>query len=157
MERTRLTPRFYPEPVAPKSPARQHLFTLIVASLSLVCVFFTVFFAFNCSLDHPISQKLTFQKPERNITVLNILSHISMFVLAELTTSVFDMIRWALGSSDFGLSALTFILLSRATNVIGAFYLLLASVPGMSKFSGIADKGVRVWGSQRYICFTWVC
>jgi hypothetical protein len=156
MENGQLTASFQPEPVAPKSPSRQHCSTLLVACLSGICIFFTVFFAFNCSLDRPLSQKFTFQKPERSILVLNILSQLSMFLLAELTIGVFDMIRWAQASSESGLPALTFIILSSATSITGVLYLLLASVPGISKLSDAANKGLRVWGSQRYICYTWV-
>jgi hypothetical protein len=147
---------FQPNPVAPKSPLRQHLLTLLQACLSFGLLFFTIFFAVNCSRDQPLSQKLTFQKPESTVRVLNILSHVSMFVLAALTTSVFDMVRWALASSKYGLAALTFTLLGRATNVTGVLYLLLASFPWPCKTT--RDKsGVGLWGSQRYIWFTLVC
>jgi hypothetical protein len=147
-----------PERVAPKSPLRQHLFTLFQACLSFGLLFFTIFFAVNCSLDPPPWQKFTFQRPERSITCLNILSHASMFVLAALTSSVFDMVRWALASSDSGLAALTFTLLGRATNVMGVLYLLLfASVPWKSRLSCDVKSGMRIWGSRRYICFALVC
>ena len=137
------------EGVKLQSPARQQFPTWFLVFATSVCICITIFIAYNGSLDQPLSRKLTFETPERSITCLNILSHVSMFFLAELLSCVFEKIRWALACSEIGTSAYTFLALSRATNVIGVASLLLARTPGsLFKFA----NGVRVWGSQRFFC-----
>src|SRR5271169_6443774 len=127
-----------------QSPMRKQRYTLILATLTAGCMAFTVFFAYNSSLEHPMSSKLIFNRPEKSILVLNIASQITIFCLAELTTCVLDAVRWAFASSVTGASAYTFLALSRATNVIGVVCLLLGKD---SQESG--RDGHRIWGGQR--------
>ena len=126
-ERSMLFPerRVVPTPNDFQSPMRKQRYTLILATLTAGCMAFTVFFAYNSSLEHPISSKLIFNRPEKSILVLNIASQITIFCLAELTTCVLDAVRWAFACSVTGASAYTFLALSRATNVIGVVCLLL--------------------------------
>jgi hypothetical protein len=133
-----------PTPNDFQSPLRKQRSTLILATLTVGCMAFTIFFAYNSSLELPISSKLIFNRPEKSILVLNIASQITIFCLAELTTCVLDAIRWAFACSVSGASAYTFLALSRATNVIGIVCLLLGrdnQEPGRD--------GHRIWGGQR--------
>lgn len=130
-----------------QTPRRQYCALWLLSVLAATCLGVTIFFAFNCSLEYHLSQKLTFEKPERSITFLNIMSHISMFVLAELVSSVFEKIRWALASSQIGTSALTFLVLGRATNLLGVLNLLLSRKLNVSAFW--FGDGARIWGGQR--------
>ena len=99
-----------------ESPFRQQRFTLLLAVLTAICMSFTAFFAYNSSLEHPISSKLIFENPERSILVLNIASQVTIFCLAELTSSVLEATRWAFACTCSGVAAYTFLALSRATS-----------------------------------------
>jgi hypothetical protein len=127
-----------------QSPLRKQRYTLILATLTAGCMAFTIFFAYNSSLEVPISSKLIFNPPEKSILVLNIASQITIFCLAELTICVLDAVRWAFASSVAGASAYTFLALSRATNVIGVICLLLSRDD-----QKIGRDGHRIWGGQR--------
>jgi len=129
------------------SPFRQYRFTLILALFSTISVSFTVFFAYNSSLEQPVSSKLIFAKPERSVFMLNLLTQITIFCLAEVTSTVFDAIRWVMACRDSGISALTFLVMSRATNVMGVLCLIFGRG---TKPRGIQRDGHRLWGSQRY-------
>lgn len=122
-------------------------FTLLFALLTTICITFTAFFAVNSSLEKPLISKLIFEKPERSILVLNIASQISIFCLYEFTLSVFDAARWAFASSASGISAYTFLVLSRATNIVGVLYLMWGKGPEPKQ---IQRDGHRVWAFQRY-------
>ena len=113
------------------------LCTLLLVVLTAMTMSFTIFFAYNSSLAKPISRKLIPAKPERAVLVLNLASQITIFCLAELTTSVLEGLRWALACTPLGVSAHTFLALGRSTNVVGVLFLLFG-------------KGHKFWGSQRY-------
>jgi hypothetical protein len=128
-----------------QSPIRKQRYTLILACLTAAMLAFTVFFAYNSSLEYPVSSKLIFSRPERSILVLNIASQLTIFGLAELTNCVFEAIRWAFSCSATGTSAYTFLSLSRATNIIGVLCLWLAKGGEQQ----IGRDGHRLWGGQR--------
>lgn len=128
------------------APFRRYRFTLLLALFSVISVSGTVFFAYNSSVEKPISPKLIFAKPERSVFVLNVLTQITIFCLAELTSTVFDGIRWLMACSTFGIPALTFLLMSRATNVMGVLCLIFGRG---AKPRRIQRDGHRLWGCQR--------
>lgn len=127
-------------------PARKHRFTILLAIVTTFILSATIFFAYNCSLTQPVVPALRFALPVRNVFVLTLLTQLTIFALAELTSTVLDLIRWAFSCSARGVSAFTFLALSRATNVLGVFYLVLGSTHGSNGFSG---SGHRLWGGQR--------
>ena len=129
------------------SPVRQQTFTLIIACGTALCMAFTIFFAYNSSMERPVSIAFIFQNPERSILALNVLSQVTIFFLSELTTSVLEATRWAFACSASGASAFTFLSLSRATSLVGVLCLLMGSGPTPYKFE---RDGHRVWGGQRY-------
>ena len=130
------------------SSVRQQWFTIILAYTTATCVLFTLFFAYNSCLDYPVWRGLIFARPERTVWMLNILSQVSIFLLAELTSSIFDITRWALASRDTGIPAYTFLVLSRATSIIGVVSLLLARTVSTPRYQ---FDGHRFWGIQRYV------
>ena len=132
----------------PQSPLRRQRFTLILAYSTAICISFTIYFAYNSSMERPLSTCLIFERPERTILTLNIASQITVFLLGELTISVLEVIRWAFACSASGTSAYTFLALSRATNIIGVFFLL--QVKGRTR-QKLERDGHRLWGSQRYL------
>lgn len=124
-------------------PILKQRYAILIACITVACISFTTFFAYNGSLDHPLVPSLVFEPPERSILALNVASQLSIFLLAELTAAVFELVRWAFACSSFGISAFTFLTLSRATNAVGALYLLMKG--GKGKFT-ITH---RVWAFQR--------
>jgi hypothetical protein len=102
---------------------------------------FTIFFAYNNSLENPRVPALIAETPQRSILILNLASQLTLFSLAELTYAVLDATRWALACSTTGISALTFLTLSRTTSLIGAMYLAVGGKSGHAH---------RLWGGQRY-------
>ena len=127
------------------SPIQKQRSTLLLACLTAGFMAFTIFFAYNSSLDHPVSPSLIFSRPERSVLVLNIASQLTIFCLAELTSCVFEAIRWAFACSAAGTNAFTFLSLSRATNAFGVLCLLF----GRSGDHTFGMDGHRLWGGQR--------
>jgi hypothetical protein len=132
-----------------RSHHQQQFFTLLLVILTALTMSFTVFFAYNSSLPEPISRNLIFAKPERSILVLNLASQITIFCLAELTSSVLEVLRWALACTVHGVSAHTFLALGRSTNVVGVLFILFGR--GAKGKASVQRDSHRLWGSQRYI------
>lgn len=130
-----------------QGPIRQQRFTLLLAVLTALCMIFTIFFAYNSSLELPLSTKLIFERPERSILALNVASQITIFCLAELTSVVLEATRWAFACTSSGTSAYTFLALSRATSIMGVLSLLFYSGAKPKTFQ---KDGHRLWGGQRY-------
>ena len=63
---------------------RQYFLTWVLALFTLGWMIFTIYFAYNCSINNPLAPSLIFWKPERPILLLNILSQFTIFLLAEL-------------------------------------------------------------------------
>jgi hypothetical protein len=122
-------------------------FIILIAITTAICMTFTIFFAYNSSLEHPHMASLVAKTPARTILILNLLSQITLFFLAELTTLVMDVTRWALACSATGTSSLTFLALSQATSLLGTLYLSFGT--GTIR-GGFQRNGHRVWGVQRY-------
>jgi hypothetical protein len=127
---------------------RQKWGMLALTCLTTGCLAFTFFFACNISAENPVSTNLIFNQPNNSVLALNILSQISMFLLYELTTALLEAIRWTIACTESGSSAFTFLILSRATNIIGVFSLLASTGTTPGK---IQKDGHRLWGIQRYI------
>jgi hypothetical protein len=130
-----------------QGPIWQQRFTVFLAVLTGLCMIFTIFFAYNISLEQPLSTKLIFEKPERSILVLNVASQITIFCLAELTSAVLEATRWAFACTNSGTSAYTFLALSRATSIVGVLSLLFSNGAKPKTFQ---KDGHRLWGGQRY-------
>jgi hypothetical protein len=125
-----------------KLTIRNGWITLTLLCVTTLCMVFTIFFAYNNSLENPHVPALVANSPQRSILILNFASQLTLFSLAELTYSVLDATRWALACSTSGVSALTFLTLSRTTSLIGAFYLTMGGKNGHHH---------RIWGVQRYV------
>ena len=119
-------------------------FTFGLIAITSLVMTLTIFFAYNSSAEHPLSQKLIFANPSINILILNILSQLSIFCLSELTIWVYAAVRWSFASSLSGIPAYTFLALSRATSSIGVLALLIG--PNQS---GFKRDSHRFWGGQR--------
>jgi hypothetical protein len=127
-------------------PSRKHRITILMAVITSFLLGATIFFAYNCSLAQPVAPALRFAVPERNVFVLTLLTQLTIFSLAELTSTVLDLVRWAFSCSARGVSAFTFLALSRATNILGVLYLVLGTTRSSRGFS---TTGHRLWGCQR--------
>ena len=127
------------------STFRQFLWTWIVSLIAVAWVGFTICFAYNCTLVNPFLPSLLFSNPKYTLLMLNILSHGTIILLKDLTSSAFEAVRWAFASSKKGVSASSFIGLSRATSALG----ILDLVFGRSGSYGLGKDGHRLWGLQR--------
>jgi len=130
-----------------RSPTRNFIWTWILTIVSTVWVLFTVYFAYNCTLEKPLSTWLIFPGPDNTILTLNVLSHGTIFLLRELASSVFEAVRWAFASSKEGISAFSFLGMSRATSPLGVLNLMARSATSR----WFAKDGHRMWGLQRYV------
>jgi hypothetical protein len=126
---------------------RNKFITLVIAIITALCMTCTIFYAYNGSLEEPHIASLVAKTPERTILILNIMSQITLFSLAELTTLAMDATRWSLACSTTGASSLAFLALSRATSFLGVLYLSFGTGEIGAK---LERNGHRVWGSQRY-------
>ena len=132
-----------------QSTFRQFFWTWLLALFAAFWIMFTIYFAYNCTLEKPLSTALIFSSPDNTLLVLNILSHGTIFCLKELTSAVFEAVRWAFASSNKGIPAYSFLSLSRATNLFG----ILILFAGKEKNSLASKEGHRIWGFQRYHAF----
>ena len=128
------------------------LAAITVATITVICMTVTIFFAYNCSQEHPRLPGLVAKTPQRTIVILNVLSQLTLFVLAELTTLTMEATRWALACRRSGTSALTFAALSQATSLMGVLYLAFGNSGGTR---GPYDRKIkssehRIWSAQRY-------
>ena len=121
---------------------RNQIATYLIAIITLICMISTIVFAYNSSLETPLLPTLVAKSPERTILILNIMSQVTLFSLAELTTVTMDATRWALAGSTTGTSALTFLALSKATTLLGALVLSIRN----GKSDGNSH---RIWSMQR--------
>lgn len=117
-------------------------------------VAFTVYFAYNCSLEVPQAETLIFSEPQWTILTLAILSQLTIFLLAELTNSVFEIVRWTFVSSERGLPALSFFALGTSTTSLGLLMVLWNGFKNHQSNCNSQRKwlrdGPRVWSFQRY-------
>lgn len=69
--------------------------TITIALVTALLMSFTIFFGYNSSLQKPVLSLFVSKRPERSILILNVASNLTLFALAELTSSVCDTVRWA--------------------------------------------------------------
>ena len=106
---------------------------------------FTIFFAWNSTLVDPFMQSMLPSMPSHTITALNILSHVTVFLLQIFTSIVFEALRWAFACREHGISSFSFMVMSRAIAPLGVMYLLFFDCAAGSFWTGH-----RLWGFQRY-------
>lgn len=128
-----------------RSMWRQLLSTWILALLSGLLMAFTIFFAFNCSLQKPFAVWLLPSRSEDTLLVLNACAHGIVLLLAALTSRAFETVRWALASSERGIPAGSFLGLSRATGLLGVLNLFV----GGDRRGYLKVDGQQFWGTQR--------
>ena len=128
-----------------QSMPRQLLWTWLLTLCAIVWISFTVFFAFNCSLQVPISSWLISPNPEVTLFVLSILAHGAVLFLKCITSEAFEAIRWTFASSSKGIMFSSFLGLSRATSIFGVMKLLRSRDKG----SYTSPDGHGLWGGQR--------
>ena len=109
-------------PLQVESSLNQFRVTFLIAFITAVWVEFAFFYAYNASVDPPVSRKLCLSNPAHTILAVNVLSHVTIFLLSILSSDVFEGIRWVLACGG-GISMPTFLSLSRATSPIRVLYL----------------------------------
>src|SRR5579862_3399093 len=83
---------------SPTSTCSQFLTTWLLMAFTSAWLAFTIFFAWNSTLANPLMQRLLPSNPSHTITALNILSHVTVFLLQLLVSSVLEALRWAYAS-----------------------------------------------------------
>lgn len=131
---------------------KQFLMTWGFTVCATLWIIFTIFFAYNSTLSNPFSTSLIPSKPNNTIAALAVLSHVTVFLLQMITSSVFEAVRWAYASSRGGISAFAFVALSRATGIHGVADLVIHD----SKTNEGFTKGHRFWGSQRFGIYSYI-
>lgn len=147
------TEPLHTESTAPKlqSTFAQFRLTWLLILGTACWIGFTVFFAYNATLNDPLSKKLISPKASRTILILTALSHVTVHLLQAVASAVFEAVRWALAGSNRGVSSFSFNVLSRATGTLGVLYLLFFN----SKTGKIRPflSPHRSWSLIRYISF----
>jgi hypothetical protein len=97
------------------------LWVLGTASFSAYTTYFTytVFIS-----EKPVPHYYDFS-PERTISLVNIASHISVFITSGLVGAVLDTLHWALASRPRGVSMITFLTTKQDTSALSAANLFL--------------------------------
>ena len=121
------------------------LTTWLLMTFTSLWLGFTIFFAWNSTLANPFIQSLLPSKPSHTITALNLLSHVTVFLLQVLASNVFESLRWVFACTRNGVSSFGFMVMSRATGPLGVLYLLL-----FNSKTGTFWRGHRLWGLQRF-------
>lgn len=108
-------------PLLPKW--RQYFSCWILLLLTTLWLLLTIVLSFLSSSSYPPSFLV---KPEWTVLVLNLSSHVAVFLLAELNLGTCEMLRWAMSSRPSGVEFATFLGLSRGTGNLGVLSLLFS-------------------------------
>src|SRR5579859_1774769 len=138
-----------------QSPFPSRMFSLILPVFSSAWASFTIYYAYNCFLDVPLSQRLLHHDPQKTIRTISVLSQVTMLLLGSLTDEVFESVRWAFASSKRGVMAMSFFVLASSTSYRGVLLILfwnlstsLANIYREGRIV-IARDDPRLWGFQR--------
>jgi hypothetical protein len=113
---------------------KQHATSLCLTLLEIVLLGFSIWFIYTEFINEkPVPSHLHLS-PGHTITIVNILSHINVFLVVLLQDQHFEILRWSLASRKKGVSMATFLATSKA-----------------SSFAGVADL-LRVPGWHRVLC-----
>jgi len=138
------------------SQFRNYWLTWLLAVVTGTAVGFTIFFAYNASLEQPVVAFAILSRPDVTILFLSGASQVSMFLVGTLANRVLENVRWVFASRPGkGVSALSALALSPATGYVGVFALLFHGLSfgrsGSEKWKFKAPKldHHRLWGCQR--------
>ncbi len=107
---------------------KQHRTSLVLTLIAIHLLGVSIWFIFSEFIsEEPVKAHLQISTGH-TITIVNILSHLNIFLGAQLLEYAFEALRWSLASSEKGVSIATFLALSRATGFVGAADLL--RIPG---------------------------
>jgi hypothetical protein len=120
-----------------QSKFKQHFTSYLLAVLASLVLAFSTWFIFTVFISEKQIPRYFRLSPGQTIIVINILTHVVVFLVWQLVDSAFEALRWTLASRDEGVLITTFLAMSRATGFIGVADLL--RVPGWH----------RVWCVQR--------
>lgn len=109
--------------------------------VTIICIVFTIIYAYNATRASPFWPGILPSDPSQTIRILNILSHVTVFLLQTLTAGLFETIRWVFAARN-GVTAFTFISLSSGTSYLGVLYLLFRRANRSSNWR----TSHHVWG-----------
>ena len=108
--------------------SKQHRSSLILTVVAILLFGVSIWFIYTEFIsEKPVPAPLQISTGH-TITIVNILSHLNIFLVSHLLESAFEAMRWSLASRRKGVSIATFLALSRAAGFVGVADLL--RVPG---------------------------
>jgi ABC-type uncharacterized transport system permease subunit len=131
-----------------ESPWRQHRLQWGFIFLTTCWVLFTIIFAYDCTRTYPLTNVFFNPTPPQAILVLNVMAHVTVLGLQTITSATSEAVRWALASTVNGIPAFSFMILGRATGVVGVLELLRHK-----QEPRLGDRivgGHMFWGIQRF-------
>jgi hypothetical protein len=107
---------------------KQHEASLCLSLLEILLLGFSIWFIYTEFIsEKPVPSHLQLS-PGHTITIVNILSHLNVFLVVLLLDHAFEVLRWSLASRKKGVSMATFLATSKASSFAGVADLLL--IPG---------------------------
>lgn len=97
--------------------------TWVVAFLTLGITAVTVYYSARVMVNTAALPNVLQLTPAATVLAVNVLSHIVSFLCFSLFNDVFESMRWALACRDIGIPLTSFLAMSRATPILGVFYL----------------------------------
>lgn len=136
-----------PQQVKPlRSSFYQVRLLTVWTGVTIICIVFTIIYAYNATRASPFWPGILPSDPSQTIRILNILSHVTVFLLQTLTAGLFETIRWVFAARN-GVTAFTFLSLSSGTSYLGVLYLLFRRANRRSNWR----TSHHIWGFQRYV------
>jgi hypothetical protein len=108
--------------------SKQHRTSLVLIMVAILLFGVSIWFIYTEFISETPVPALLQISTGHTITIVNILSHLNIFLVSHLLESAFEAMRWSLASRRKGVSIATFLALSRATGFVGVADLL--RVPG---------------------------
>lgn len=98
---------------------KQHTTSIIVAILTTILLGFSIWFIYiEFISEKPLPEHLQLST-RHTILLVNIISHVDVFLVSLLLEIAYEALRWSLASRNGGVSLSTFLALSRATGFMG--------------------------------------
>ena len=127
----------HPRLVTLEANYRQFLTAVGWGVASSICLIAAISFSFATSATPPYTP---FRNPSRSVLVVNILSNLSVLLLAGFMMELNEKLRWFLASRSSGVNFVSFLGLSRATSDLGVLRML---------FTKAMELMDRLWCLQR--------
>jgi hypothetical protein len=108
-----------PATTALQTKLKQHTTSIIIATMTIILLGFSIWFIdIEFISEKPLPEHLQLST-RRTILLVNIISHVNVFLASLLLEISYETLRWSLASRNGGVSLSTFLALSKATSFMG--------------------------------------